>query len=90
MYSLEVIDLLRGQPNTSSGSGIDGRILAVTTDDQHVRDLVVKAEGVATWEASRGPDSRWLIYLAPAHGMTVLTLRDRVTQLLSEGAGHPD
>ena len=83
-YLVEIVNLLRGHTDSLGGSGVDGRIISVTTDDEQVRDALTDVEGVATWEASREPDDTWLIYIAPAHGTTIFTLRDRVVSALAE------
>lgn len=87
-YSVNIIDLLRGSIDRLSAGGIDGRVLSITTDNVQLRDLVIKVDGVATWEAMQEADTTWLIYLAPAHGITIFVLRERVTKQLEQAAAH--
>ncbi len=89
-YTVEIIDLLRGHTGALSGGGVDGRIIAVSTNDEQIRDSAVKVEGVATWEVSHEPDKTWLIYLAPAHGTSIFILQERVIRVISELARKPD
>ena len=81
-YSVEIIDLLRG--SNAAGSSADARILSVSTDSKRIRDLVMRIDGIGTWEAVEEPDHSWLIYLAPAHGIAISALRDRVMQQVAQ------
>jgi hypothetical protein len=85
-YSIEIIDLLRG--TTLAGSSTDARILSISTDSKLIRDLVIRVDGVGTWEALEEADHSWLIYLAPAHGISVSALRDCVTQRIAQVAAQ--